>query len=90
MKGVAQFGTSVLAGALRSQPLSPGKAALAWQVAAGAQLARAAEAELRLPATIRLRARDARWRHELQRSRGELRLRLAALLDLPDLDLDII
>jgi hypothetical protein len=90
MKGVGQFGSSVLARALKNQPLSPGKAALAWQVAAGSRMARAAQAELRLPATIRLRARDARWRDEIVRSRGELRARLAALLDLPELDLDII
>jgi hypothetical protein len=90
MKGVPQFGASVLARALRNQPLSAGKAALAWQVAAGSQMARAAQAELQLPATILLRARDARWRRELLRSRAELRTRLAALLNLPDLDLDII
>lgn len=89
MKGVAQFGTSALAEALKTQPLSPGKAALAWQVAAGVHLARAATAELTLPNEIRLRARDARWRAELERSRRELRSRLAGLLDLPELDLII-
>lgn len=90
MKGVSQFGAAVLSEALRRQPLTPGKLSLAWHLAAGPQMARAAQPELLAEAQVRLRARDARWRQELRRSQTVLRSRLAALLDIHELDLDII
>jgi hypothetical protein len=90
MKGVSQMGAAVLAEALRNQPLTPGKLALAWQLAAGPQLARAAQAELGAGGRIRLRARDARWRQELRRSESVLRSRLAALLNMQELELDVV
>jgi hypothetical protein len=89
MKGVSEFGVAVLSDALRRQPLTPGKLALAWQLAAGPQMARAAHAELHGD-QVRLRARDARWRQELRRSQTLLRSRLAALLNASELELDII
>jgi hypothetical protein len=90
MKGVSQFGAAVLSEALRRQPLTPGKLSLAWQLAAGAQLSRAAQPELRGEGHVQLRARDGRWRQELFRSQTVLRSRLAALLDIRELQLDII
>jgi hypothetical protein len=89
MRALPQFGASVLADVIRRQPMSAGKVRLAWQLAAGAGLSRAAEAEFEGPATIRVRAKDARWAAEIARSRAVLRERLETLLGVRPLQLDI-
>jgi hypothetical protein len=89
MVAVPQFGATVVAELLRRQPMSAGKVGLAWQMAAGPQLARAAEATFEAPATVRLRPKDARWAAELDRSRPMLLERLNALLGLPALWLEV-
>jgi hypothetical protein len=88
LTAVPQFGASVLAEVIRRQPLSAGKVNLAWQMAAGPQLARAAEAAYEPPATIRVRPKDARWAAEIERSRAVLAERLNELLGVPDLRLE--
>ena len=82
---VGEFGTSVLAEAIRRQPLSPGKVLLAWQLAAGPQLARVTRIEIegepgpsKLPLVVK--ARDPRWTAELDRVRPVLQDRLSLLL----------
>lgn len=82
---VTEFGASVLAEAIRRQPLSPGKVELAWQLAAGPQLARATrvgfEGEAGSgPLSLRVKTRDARWTAEIERLRPMLQDRLSLLL----------
>ena len=89
MSSVPQFGATVLAEVMRRQPMSPGKVRLAWQLAAGNQLARAAEAEFEAPATVRVRPKDARWAAEIDRSRAVLTERLQAFLNIAALRLEI-
>ena len=89
MKPVPQFGSSVLGDIIRRQPLSPGKVSLAWQLAAGTQLARMAEAEFRAPATVLLRPKDARWAAAIERSRAMIAERLCGLLAIPGLQVKI-
>jgi hypothetical protein len=89
MVGVPQFGATVLAEVIRRQPMSPGKVRLAWQLAAGAQLARVADAEFGAPATLRIRPKDARWAAEIERSRAVLTDRLRTLLGMPGLQVEI-
>lgn len=90
MTAVPEFGSSVLAEAIRRQPLTPGKVGLAWQIAAGPKLARAAQPELQGATTIRLRAQDVRWAAELDRSRALLLDRLKALLGIPNLKIEVL
>ncbi len=84
-----QFAASVLSEVIRRQPLSPGKVGLAWQMAAGPQLARAADAAFEAPCTIRVRPKDVRWAAEIERSLPVLTDRLNALLGVPGLCLEI-
>ena len=65
---------------LAEQPMSDGKLAFAWRVAAGAALARAADVSWSSDGTIYVRARSAAWRSELVRSRGLVASRLRELL----------
>jgi hypothetical protein len=90
LTAVPQFGAAVLAEVLRRQPLTPGKVSLAWQMAAGPGLARAADAAFEEPDTIRVRPKDARWAAEIHRSRDMLAERLNALLGVPNLRLEIV
>lgn len=82
---ITEFGGSVIAEAIRRQPLSTGKVALAWQLAAGPQIARATHIEIEEetgPASLSLliKARDARWTAEIARLRPVLQDRLSSLL----------
>ncbi len=90
------FGPSLLTDMLRRQPLSPGKVTLAWQIAVGAQIARATEIQLEQigelsPAkcVLHVRARDARWARELERARATVIERLKPLLGIEKLTLEI-
>jgi hypothetical protein len=84
MTAVPDFAMSVVAEAIRRQPLSPGKVTLAWQMAAGPQLARASRAEIDSHAgssvSLTIHARDPRWAAEIDRLRPVLADRLALLL----------
>jgi hypothetical protein len=78
------FAVSALATAIKRQPLTPGKVSLAWQMAAGPQLARVAQAELDQQSasslSLVIRPRDGRWGAEIDRLRPMLTDRLTLLL----------
>jgi hypothetical protein len=80
MSAVPRFGAKVVAELLRRQPMSPGKVRLAWQIAAGARIARVADAEFIAPDTIRVHPKDGRWAAEIERSRSLLADRLNRFL----------
>ena len=77
---VRQVSSSVLGAILSRQPLSPAKVNFAWQTAAGAALARAADVTLQPGGTLDVRAASAHWAREVKRSRHVLLERLQALL----------
>ncbi len=89
MTAVPDFAVSVVAEAIRQQPLSPGKVRLAWQMVAGPKLARMADPHLQGTSTICLRAKDQRWAGELERSRAVLVERLKTVLGVPNLTLEV-
>lgn len=68
-----------LAEVLRKAPLSSEKVAFAWRTAVGASVDRATTVALD-GSTLRVRARDAQWRREIEHSAGLIRARLEALL----------
>jgi len=68
-----------LAAVLRKAPLSDQKVAFAWRTAVGASVARATTVALD-GYTLRVTARDAQWRREIEHSAGLIRARLDALL----------
>lgn len=84
MTAVPDFAFTVLAEAIRRQPLTPGKVTLAWQMAAGPQLAKVAQAEIHQQGasslSLIIRARDGRWGSEIDRLRPMLTDRLTRLL----------
>jgi predicted nucleic acid-binding Zn ribbon protein len=91
------FAPSLVHEMLRRQPLSPGKVTLAWQIAVGAQIARATDVqieEVRARSStrhvLRVRARDARWATELERARTTLIDRLKPLLGIETLTIEIV
>jgi len=65
--------------ALAQQPTTQGKVLFAWSLAAGATLARSAQASFR-DDVLYLEPRSATWRRELLRARPVLLARLATLL----------
>jgi hypothetical protein len=64
---------------LRKAPLTPEKVAFAWRVTVGPALDRATIIELR-DGLLHVRAKDAAWQREVERSAGVVRARLDALL----------
>lgn len=64
---------------LRRAPLTSEKIAFAWRVTVGPAVDRATSIELR-DAVLHVRAKDAAWRREVERSAGVIRARLDALL----------
>jgi hypothetical protein len=68
-----------LAAVLRNAPLSPEKIAFAWRTAVGPTVDRATSIEL-VGSTLRVHAKDAQWRREIEHSTGLIRARLDALL----------
>ena len=69
----------VLTSVVRKAPLTPEKVAFAWRMAVGARVDSATKVELR-EGTLRVVAREAGWRQEIERSAGMIRSRMAALL----------
>jgi hypothetical protein len=70
---------SALAAILRKAPLTPEKVAFAWRAAVGPAVDKATTVELR-DGVLRVRARDATWQREVERSAALIRSRLQALL----------
>jgi hypothetical protein len=68
-----------LAVILRKAPLTPDKVAFAWRTAVGPAVDRVTTIELR-GRVLQVRARDAAWQREVERSAALIRTRLAALL----------
>jgi hypothetical protein len=68
-----------LAAVLRKAPLTPDKVAFAWRTAVGPALDRVTTVELK-GAVLHVRAKDAAWQREVERSAGLIRTRLDALL----------
>jgi hypothetical protein len=68
-----------LAAVLRNAPLSPEKIAFAWRTAVGVSMDRATSVELD-GSTLRVLAKDAQWRREIEHSATLIRARLQALL----------
>lgn len=68
-----------LAAVLRKAPLTPEKVTFAWRTAVGSSVDRATTVVL-VGSTLRVTARDAQWRREIEHSAGLIRARLDALL----------
>lgn len=68
-----------LAAVLRKAPLSPEKVSFAWRTSVGPAVARATTVSLD-GSTLRVSARDAQWRREIEHSASLIRARLDALL----------
>jgi len=80
MESLQQTAARVLGPLLDAQPLSPGKVAFAWTIAAGPALSRAGIPTWTPDGTLRVRARTEAWRTELQRARPIVAERLGQLL----------
>ena len=68
-----------LAAVLRKAPLTPEKVAFAWRTAVGPAVDRVTAIELR-GRVVHVRAKDAAWQREVERSAALIRNRLNALL----------
>ena len=76
---VRQFMPEALAEILRKAPLTPEKVAFAWRSAVGAAVDKATTIALH-GGVLHVRAKDAVWQRELERSAAVVRARLDALL----------
>jgi hypothetical protein len=74
-----QFMPAALAEIMRKAPLTSEKVAFAWRSAVGPAVAKATTVEL-TGGVLRVRARDAGWQREVERSAGLIRSRLVAVL----------
>jgi predicted nucleic acid-binding Zn ribbon protein len=72
--------TDVVRHLLSGQPTTAAKVAFAWQVAAGAALARNGSPEWRGDGTLRVRAKNVAWHRELTLNRGVVLERMAEVL----------
>ena len=76
---VARFMPDALAAILRHAPLSEDKVAFAWRAAVGPAVDKATSISLR-QGILHVRAKDAAWQREIERSAGVIRARLDMLL----------
>jgi hypothetical protein len=76
---VRQFMPEALAEILRKAPLTPEKVEFAWRSAVGAAVDKATTIALH-GGVLHVRAKDAVWQRELERSAAVVRARLDALL----------
>jgi Dna[CI] antecedent, DciA len=76
---VHRFMPDALAAVLRKAPLTHEKIAFAWRTAVGPSVDRATRVELD-GAILRVHAKDAQWRREVEHSASLIRARLDALL----------
>lgn len=72
--------SAVVIDLLRRQPISAGKVRFAWDMAAGAALARATTVELSAEGTMLVKAATRAWAREVERSSELLLTRLRELL----------
>ena len=70
---------AAMAEILRRAPLTPEKVAFAWRSAVGPAVDKATTVELH-NGVLRVRARDASWQREVERSAGLIRTRLNQVL----------
>jgi hypothetical protein len=68
-----------LAAVLRRAPLTPEKVAFSWRTAVGPAVDRVTSVELR-DGVLHVRAKDATWQREIDRSAALIRSRLESLL----------
>lgn len=80
MESVQQTALRVLGPLLRAQPLSPGKVAFAWSVAAGPLLAKHGSPRWTPDGTLRVQASDTAWVAALHQARPVVNERLQKLL----------
>ncbi|MGH9310638.1 MAG: DUF721 domain-containing protein [Vicinamibacterales bacterium] len=73
------FAPGVLAEIIRRQPPSPARTTFAWQLAAGAALARSSAVVLQ-DGVLTVRPKDPRWARELERASPTILARLQHLL----------
>ena len=76
---VNDFLPAALADVLRKAPMSPEKLAFAWRHAVGAAIDRATSIQLD-GTVLRVKADNAQWKREVERSGTLIRTRLAAIL----------
>jgi hypothetical protein len=69
----------VVSAVLRNAPLSPEKVAFAWRMAVGPAVDKATEIDLRKD-VLHVRAKDAAWQREIERSAALIRSRLTEWL----------
>ena len=79
MLPVHQLIPGVLAEVLRKAPLTPEKVAFAWRASVGPAINNVTTVELR-GRVLHVRAKDASWQREVERSSGIVRSRMDALL----------
>ena len=70
---------AALAEVLSKAPLTPEKVAFAWRAAVGPAMDKVTSVELK-GRVLHVRARDAAWQREVERSMGIVRSRMEALL----------
>jgi hypothetical protein len=80
MESLQSTATRTLRTMLELQPTSPAKVAFAWRIVAGATFARVAVPTWTEDGVLRLRAKDAAWRREIERARPLMAARLKELL----------
>lgn len=80
MQSLQQTSITVIQEVLRRQPTTGAKIAFAWQLAAGASLARHGVPEWTDGSTLRIRPSTEAWRHELRANRHALLERLHEVL----------
>jgi hypothetical protein len=76
---IQRFIPAALAAILEKAPLSPEKVSFAWRAAVGRAMDNVTSVELR-DSILYVRAKDAAWRREIERSAGLIRARLEKLL----------
>jgi Dna[CI] antecedent DciA-like protein len=76
---VHRFMPDVLADILRKAPLNDEKVAFAWRASVGPAVDKVTTIELR-GRVLHVRAKDATWQREVERSMGIVRSRMEALL----------
>lgn len=74
-----QMMTGALADILRRAPLTPEKVAFSWRTAVGAAVDKVTAVELH-DGVLYVRAKDAAWQREIERSAALIRSRLDGLL----------
>ena len=71
--------SDALTAVMRRAPLTPEKVAFSWRMAVGAALDKVTTIDLR-DGVLRVRAKDATWQREVERSAALIRSRLDGLL----------